>query len=87
MKNVTIPRIVSFEDALRNLAAKLIGTSVNELPRTQEGVVLYMAERVPSVDEMAETITQEVMARLAQAAPADETDRQVECGEKNRKSK
>lgn len=71
MKNVTTPRTVSFEDALRNLAAKLIGASVNELPRTQEGVVQYMAERVLSMDEIAEAITQEVMARLAQAAPAD----------------
>ena len=37
MKNVTKPRTVSFEDALRNLATKLTGTPVNELPRTQEG--------------------------------------------------
>lgn len=67
MKNVTKPRTVSFEDALRNLATKLTGTPVNMLPRTQEGVVQYMAEHVPSVDEMAEAITQEVIARLAQA--------------------
>ena len=67
MKNVTKPRTVSFEDALRNLATKLTGTPVNMLPRTQEGVVQYMAEHVPSVDEMAEAITQEVIVRLAQA--------------------
>lgn len=67
MKNVTKPRAVSFEDALRNLATKLTGTPVNMLPRTQEGVVQYMAEHVPSVDEMAEAITKEVIARLAQA--------------------
>lgn len=79
MKNVTKPRIVSFEDALRNLAAKLTGKSVNELPRTQEGVVQYMAENIPSVAEMAEAVTQEVMGRLAQAAPADgEPDEQEE---------
>lgn len=67
MRNVTTPRTVSFEDALRNLASKLTGTPVKELPRTQEGVVQFMAEHVPSVDEMAEAITQEVIARLAQA--------------------
>ena len=67
MKNVTKPRTVSFEDALRNLATKLTGAPVNMLPRTQEGVVQFMAENVPSVDEMAEAITQEVIARLAQA--------------------
>ncbi len=65
MKNVTTPRTVSFEDALRNLASKLTGTPVAKLPRTQEAVVQYMAENVPSVDEMAEAVTQEVMARLA----------------------
>ena len=52
MRNVTTPRTVSFEDALRNLASKLTGTPVKELPRTQEAVVQYMAEHVPSVDEM-----------------------------------
>lgn len=67
MKNVVAPRTVSFEDALRNLATKLTGTPANMLPRTQEGVVQYMAEHVPSVDEMAEAVTQEVIARLAQA--------------------
>lgn len=67
MKNVVAPRTVSFEDALRNLATKLTGTPVNELPRTQEGVVQFMAEHVPSADEMAEAITQEVIARLTQA--------------------
>lgn len=70
MRNVTTPRIVSFEDALRNLATKLTGTPADKLPRTQEAVVQYMAENVPSVDEMAEAITQEVMARLASATPA-----------------
>ena len=81
MKNVTKPRTVSFEDALRNLATKLTGTPVNMLPRTQEGVVQYMAEHVPSVDEMAEAITQEVIARLAQITPAGETDEEQPGGE------
>ena len=35
-----------------------------ELPRTQEGIVQFMAENVPSFDEMAEAITMEVFARL-----------------------
>ena len=67
MKNVTAPRTVSFEDALRNLAAKLTGASVNALPRTQEGVVQYMAENVPGVDELAEAVTQKVIDRLKAA--------------------
>ena len=67
MKNVTNPRTVSFEDALRNLATKLTGTPANMLPRSQEGIVQYMAEHVPSVDEMADAITLEVIARLTKA--------------------
>ena len=81
MKNVTTPRTVSFEDALRNLASKLTGTPVKELPRTQEAVVQYMAEHVPSVDEMAEAVTQEAIARLAQITPAGETDEEQPGGE------
>lgn len=81
MRNVTIPRTVSFEDALRNLASKLTGTPVKELPRTQEAVVQYMAEHVPAVNEMAEAITQEVIARLAQSTPAGETDEEQPGGE------
>ena len=81
MRNVTTPRTVSFEDALRNLASKLTGIPVKELPRTQEAVVQYMAEHVPSVDEMAEAVTQEVIARLAQITPAGETDEEQPGGE------
>ena len=73
MKNVTKPRAaVSFEDALRNLAAKLTGAPVHELPRSQEGIVQFMTDNVPSVDEMAEAITQEVISRLTQVAPSEE---------------
>lgn len=69
MRNITTPtKAVSFEDALRNLAAKLTGAPAASLPRTQEGVVQYMAERISSVDELAEAVTQEVMARLSPAA-------------------
>lgn len=72
MKNAVVkPRTVSFEDALRNLASKLTGKATNELPRTQEGIVQFMAENVPSAAEMAEAITQEVLARLSAMAPAE----------------
>ena len=63
-KNVVTPKSVSFEDALRNLASRLTGQPVAKLPRTQEGVVQFMAENVPSLDELAESITMEVFARL-----------------------
>ena len=63
-KNVVTPKSVSFEDALRNLASRLTGQPVAKLPRTQEGIVQFMAENVPSLDELAEAITMEVFARL-----------------------
>lgn len=65
MQNITKPRTVSFEEGLRNLASRLTGKPTAELPRTQEAIVQYMAENVPSVDDLAEAITQEVMARLS----------------------
>lgn len=63
-KNIVKPRSVSFEDALRNLASRLTGRSAADLPRTQEGVVQFMAENVPSLDEMAEAVTKKVLAGL-----------------------
>ena len=73
-KNIVSPRSVSFEDALRNLASRLTGRPATELPRTQEGIVQFMAENVPTPDEMTETITQKVLARLeaAAAVPVEE---------------
>ena len=48
MKNITVPtRTVSFEDALRNLASRLTGKPASVLPRTQEGVVQYLADTLP----------------------------------------
>lgn len=73
-KNVVTPKRVSFEDALRNLASRLTGRPAAELPRSQEGIVQFMAENVPTLDEMAEAITQEALARLAAAAPAEVTE-------------
>lgn len=72
MEKIVKPiKAISFEAALRNLASRLTGTPVAELPRTQEAIVQYMAENVPTpstggvnVDELAEAVTKEVLARL-----------------------
>lgn len=87
MRNIASPRTVSFEDALRNLASRVTGTPVAELPRTQEAIVQYMADHLPDTtpavdvnelaDELAEAITKEVMSRIGQtpttgAAAAEE---------------
>lgn len=85
MRNITTPtKAVSFEDALRNLAAKLTGKPAASLPRTQEAVVQFIADNISSVkeltdamavelatrltQELAEAIVEEVMARLSPAA-------------------
>ena len=58
-------KAISFEEALRNLAGRLTGTPAAELPGTQEAIVQYMAEHIPSLDDMAEAVTQDVIARLS----------------------
>ena len=71
MRNITAPRTVSFEEVLRNLASRLTGVSASSLPRTQEGVVQFMAENLPpaiDVDGLAEAVTAEVIARLGKDA-------------------
>lgn len=71
MRNITAPRTVSFEEALRNLASRLTGVSASSLPRTQEGVVQFMAENLPpaiDVDGLAEAVTAEVIAQLGKDA-------------------
>lgn len=90
MRNITTPtKAVSFEDALRNLAAKLTGKPAASLPRTQEAVVQFIADNISSVkeltdamavelatrltQELAEAIVKEVMARLS---PADSEEPQ-----------
>lgn len=60
-KNIVSPYSVSFEDALRNLASRLTGRPAAELPRTQEGIVQFMAENVPAPDEMAEAIIKRIL--------------------------
>ena len=69
-KNIVSPQSVSFEDALRNLASRLTGRPANQLPRTQEGIVQFMAENIPTPGEMAEAVAREVIARLESAAAA-----------------
>ena len=50
MEKIVKPiKAISFEAALRNLASRLTGTPVAELPRTQEAIVQYMAENVESM--------------------------------------
>lgn len=70
MRNITTPRTVSFEEALRNLASRLTGVPASTLPRTQEGVVQFMAENLPpaiDADGLAEAVTTEVIARLGKS--------------------
>lgn len=83
MNNIIRPaKAISFEEALRNLASRLTGTPAAELPRTQEAIVQYMAEHINlpasapaesgvDVNELAEAITQEVLARLAKTDGAN----------------
>lgn len=72
MNNIIRPaKAISFEEALRNLASRLTGTPAAELPRTQEAIVQYMADRIPSLDNMAEAVTQEVIARLSETIGAN----------------
>lgn len=81
MRNIVQPRTVSFEEALRNLASRLTGVEPAALPRTQEGIVQFMADNLPAapaadvdVDALAEAITNEVLARLAAATPAPDAE-------------
>ena len=60
-KNIVSPRSVSFEEALRNLASRLTGRPAADLPRTQEGIVQFMAENIPTPDEMAEAIIKRIL--------------------------
>ena len=93
MRNITTPtKAVSFEDALRNLAAKLTGKPAASLPRTQEAVVQFIADNISSVkeltdamavelatrltQELAEAIVKEVMARLSPAASEEPQEAQ-----------
>lgn len=80
---------LSFEDALRNLASRLTGTPVAELPRTQEAIVQYMAENVKlpeapaqeppgvDIDKLREAVMQEVMARIDMDALGEAVTQEV----------
>ena len=72
MMRVVKPASVSIEDALRNLAGRLTGCPPGDLPRTQEGLVQFLAENLPTVEELAEVVTQEVLARLEAPASPDQ---------------
>jgi hypothetical protein len=67
MKNIvtTGSYHISLEMACKNLAAKLTGADLTVLPRTHEGVVQYLAEHLPSMEDLTEAVAQEVIARLA----------------------
>lgn len=67
MKNITPPRAVSLETALQNLAARLTGRPVGELPKTQEALVQYLAENLPGVEQLTEAAARQVLARLEAA--------------------
>ena len=67
---------MSFEEALKNLASRLTGVPASTLPRTQEGIVQFMAENLPpaiDVDGLAEAVTAEVIARLGKDASSQES--------------
>ena len=64
MRNITTPaKAVSFEDALRNLAAKLTGKPAASLPRTQEAIVQEVMDRLAPAG-----------TEVAQDGPADEPE-------------
>lgn len=70
MKNITTPRTVSFEEALRNLASRLTGVPASALPRTQEGVVQFMAETLPPAVD-ADSLVEAVAAKVIEKMTAD----------------
>ena len=74
MRNITTPaKAVSFEDALRNLAAKLTGKPAASLPRTQEAVVQYIADNISSAKELTDALAKEL-------APSNIQVNAVACG-------
>lgn len=46
--NVVAPQNVSLEDAFRYLASAVTGAPFTEVPRTQEGAIMYMANYISS---------------------------------------
>ncbi|MCI8350168.1 MAG: hypothetical protein HFJ86_03260 [Oscillospiraceae bacterium] len=52
MRNIEKPKTVSLETALQNLVSRLTGAPAAGLPRTQEGLVQYLAEHLPSLEEL-----------------------------------
>ena len=82
MQNVVKPRTVSFEDALRNLAAKLTGHPLSALPITQEVLARLAADASAPEDTLdivdghisekcLEKMTKENLSKLAADLGAD----------------
>lgn len=46
--NVVAPQNVSLEDAFRYLASAVTGAPFSEVPRSQEGAIMYMANHINS---------------------------------------
>lgn len=70
MEKIVKPiKALSFEEALRNLASRLTGTPVAELPRTQEAIVQYMAENI-NLPGGPTQVTKEGLARITESMGA-----------------
>ena len=61
MEKIVKPiKAISFEAALRNLASRLTGTPVAELPRTQEAIVQYMADNINLPGAPTQVVTENI---------------------------
>lgn len=76
MEKIVKPiRALSFEDALRNLASRLTGTPVAELPRTQEAIVQYMADNINLPGAPTQVVTENI---TVQGVPGLDVDKVCE---------
>ena len=85
MRNINPPRVVSLEDALRNLAARLTGQPVAELPQSQEGIVQYLAENLPSIDALIQAAVERIQA-IAEEPTGQEAQADQEATEEKSKN-
>lgn len=51
--NVISKQAVSLEDALRQLASAVTGEPVSAIPKTQESIILYMADHINASKQAA----------------------------------
>ncbi|MFG6353750.1 MAG: hypothetical protein K1W21_19535 [Oscillospiraceae bacterium] len=76
MERIVKPvRAISFEEALRNLASRLTGTPVAELPRTQEAIVQYMADNINLPGAPTQVVTENI---TVQGIPGLDVDKVCE---------